>query len=186
MPPPIFRVLVDANVLFPLALCDTLLRAADAGLFQLYWSEAILNELEEALVRKLECSAQAASRRVSAMREFFPASMVSGFEHLIPAMKNDPADRHVAAAAVGAAAQVIATNNLRHFRPEDLPSGIEAQSPDGFLTSLLSLRPQQVMHLLQEQAADLKNPPMTIDELIDGLERSVPGFAAAVRELRER
>lgn len=46
MPPPIFRVLVDANVLFPLALCDTLLRAADAGLYQLYWSDRILGELD--------------------------------------------------------------------------------------------------------------------------------------------
>src|ERR1043165_6899707 len=57
---PIFKVLVDTNVLFPLALCDTLLRAADAGLFQIYWSERIVDELEVTLVRELKCSEQGA------------------------------------------------------------------------------------------------------------------------------
>ncbi|MGQ0507891.1 MAG: PIN domain-containing protein [Myxococcaceae bacterium] len=184
MPMPIFRVLLDANVLFPLALCDTLLRAADADLYQPYWSERVLKELEDALIREMECSETGAKRRVAAMKDYFPAAMVSGYEHLIPAMLNDPGDRHVAAAAVAAGAQVIVTNNLRHFRKEDLPQSIEAQSPDEFLTSLLSLRPQEMMRVLIEQAGDLKNPPMSIDELITGLERSVPIFASSARQHR--
>ena len=39
-----FKVVLDANVLFPFSLRDTLLRAAAEGLFQLYWSESILEE----------------------------------------------------------------------------------------------------------------------------------------------
>jgi hypothetical protein len=40
----------DANVLFPFTLRDTLLRAAEAGVYQLYWSEAILEEVRRNLV----------------------------------------------------------------------------------------------------------------------------------------
>ena len=45
-----FRVLLDANVLFPFTLRDTLLRAGVAGLFQLYWSSEILDETTRNLV----------------------------------------------------------------------------------------------------------------------------------------
>ena len=40
-----FKVVLDANVLFPFSLRDTLLRAAAEGFFQLYWSDEILDEL---------------------------------------------------------------------------------------------------------------------------------------------
>jgi predicted nucleic acid-binding protein len=183
MPRPIFKVVLDTSVLFPLASCDTLLRAADAGLYQLCWSDRILAELERALVRTETCTAEGARRRVSAMRDSFPEALVVGFEPLIGAMRNDPDDRHVAAAAVAAGAQVIVTNNLKHFRSDDLPLGSEAQSAAEFLTALISLRPERMLRLLQEQAADLQNPPMTVDELLDGLARSVADFASAARVL---
>ena len=38
-----FRVVLDANVLFPFTLRDTLLRAAAKGYFQVYWSEQIFS-----------------------------------------------------------------------------------------------------------------------------------------------
>jgi hypothetical protein len=37
-------VVVDANVLFPFTLRDTVLRAATAGFYQLRWSAEILDE----------------------------------------------------------------------------------------------------------------------------------------------
>ena len=36
-----FKVVLDANVLFPFSQRDTLLRAAAEGFFQLYWSDEI-------------------------------------------------------------------------------------------------------------------------------------------------
>jgi hypothetical protein len=39
MIPAPFKVVLDANVLYPFSLRDTLLRAASEGLFQLYWSD---------------------------------------------------------------------------------------------------------------------------------------------------
>lgn len=43
-------VVVHANVLFPLTLRDTMLRAAAAGFYQLRWSAQILDEVERNLV----------------------------------------------------------------------------------------------------------------------------------------
>jgi hypothetical protein len=52
MGPAPFIVVVDANVLYPLTLRDTVLRAAAAGFYQLRWSADILEEMERNLVLK--------------------------------------------------------------------------------------------------------------------------------------
>ena len=46
-------VVLDACVLVPGSLRDTLLRAAEAGLYRLCWSDRILDELRLSLVQKL-------------------------------------------------------------------------------------------------------------------------------------
>jgi hypothetical protein len=50
MVPAPFIVVVDANVLFPLTLRDTVLRAAAADFYQLRWSKEILDQMERNLV----------------------------------------------------------------------------------------------------------------------------------------
>ena len=50
MVPAPFIVLLDANVLFPFSLRDTLLRAAAAGLYRLRWPSRILDETTRNLV----------------------------------------------------------------------------------------------------------------------------------------
>jgi len=157
MIPAPFKVVLDANVLYPFSLRDTLLRAASEGLFQLYWSDQILEEARRSLVK----------------------AMVTGHEPLIAAMKNDEKDKHVVAAAVKAGAQVIVTNNLKHFR--ELPEGIEAQSPDNFLCNVFDLDPDGMVEILREQAAALKKPKRSFEELLDGLSKFVPEFVAALR-----
>jgi PIN domain len=59
-----FVVMVDANVLFPLTLRDTVLRAAAAGFYQLRWSAEILDEMERNLVSSGTMSTDKASRLV--------------------------------------------------------------------------------------------------------------------------
>ena len=53
---------VDANVLFPLTLRDTVLRAAVAGFYQLRWSAEILDEMERNLVSTNTMAADKAAR----------------------------------------------------------------------------------------------------------------------------
>ena len=175
-----FIVIVDANVLFPLTLRDTVLRAAAADYFQLRWTAEILVEMERNLVSTGVMPSSRAARLRAQMERYFPEAMVTGYESLIPAMKNDAKDRHVAAAAVRAGAQVVTTLNLKDFSP--LPDGIEAQSPDEFLCNLFDLDPSGFIALLREQASDLVDPPVSFDELLGRLARPVPDFVEMVRE----
>ena len=77
---------------------------------------------------------------------------------------------------------MVVTNNLRDFVP--LPEGIEAQSPDDFLCNLFDLDPDGFVALLQDQSADLTNPPVSMERLLERLDRAVPEFVQAVRRRR--
>ena len=57
-----FKVVLDANVLFPFSLRDTLLRAAAEGFFQLYWSDEILDETTRNLVGTGTITSEQANR----------------------------------------------------------------------------------------------------------------------------
>jgi len=178
MVPAPFTVVLDANVLFPFTLRDTLLRAAAADFYQVRWSSQILDEMMSNLVSSSIMTEEKALRLRAEVTRVFPEAEVTGYEYLVSAMKNEEKDRHVAAAALKAGAQVIVTSNLRDFA--HLPEGIEAQSPDEFLCSLFDLDPTAFVELLREQAGDLVNPPMTFDELLHRLSRVVPDFVAIV------
>jgi predicted nucleic acid-binding protein len=170
---------VDANVLFPLTLRDTMLRAAAAGLYQLRWTAEILDEMARNLVSSGTMREDKAARLRGVMEKFFPDAEVTGYQTLVPAMQNDPKDRHVAAAAVKTGAQVIVTSNLKDFT--SLPEGLEAQSPDEFLCNLFDLDPGSFVDILRKQAADLTKPPVTFDELLERLARPAPDLVEAVR-----
>jgi predicted nucleic acid-binding protein len=174
-----FKVVLDANVLYPFSLRDTLLRAAAAALFQVYWSDEILEETRRNLVKSAAVPEDSATRLIATMKAAFPEARVTGYESLVASMRNDPKDTHVSAAAVKAGAQVIVTSNLSDF--QDLPEGIEAQSPDEFLGNLFDLDRDCLVDLLREQAAALRRPPRSFEELIAGLAKVVPDFVASVR-----
>lgn len=169
-----FKVVLDANVLFPFSLRDTLLRAAGEGFFQLYWSKEILDETTRNLVGTGRMTNEQSQYLRECMEDAFPEAEVTGYEALIDAMPNHPKDRHVAAAAVKIGAQVIVTSNIKDF--DELPDGIEAQSPDEFLSNLFDLDPDGIVELLQAQAGALRNPPFTFAELLGGLAKTVPEF----------
>lgn len=181
----VFPVVIDACVLFNAPVRDTLLRAAEYGLYRLHWSQQILDETTRNLVasdgRRVARMTQAqADHLEEQLKATFPEAMVQVPANLIAGMKNDPKDRHVAAAACAAHAQVIVTFNLADFAPSDLEEfNIEAQSPDVFLLYLFSLRPNTVVQILLEQASDLTG--LTFDSLLDKLHAHVPNFVAAVK-----
>ncbi|MCB9761265.1 MAG: PIN domain-containing protein [Alphaproteobacteria bacterium] len=178
-----FRVVLDANVLFPFTVRDTLLRAAAMGMFQVYWSEEILAEATRNLLRTGRMNDAQAAHLMAAIRNAFPEAIVQDYQALISSMPNDEKDRHVAAVAVKAGAQVIVTSNLKDFR--SLPDGIEALSPDAFLLDLLDLAPDNMLELLERQANALRRPPVTLSELLTGLGKTVPRFEQQVRGLLE-
>lgn len=173
-----FATLLDACVLYPFTLRDTLLRCAERDLYQPYWSELILKEATRNLVAKGFMDDEKAERLAQHMCAAFPAAMVDDFEDLIPAMKNHEKDRHVAAAAVKAGAKVIVSLNVKDFK--DLPSGYEVQTPDEFLCHLYDLDPDALAAIINEQAGDLKNPPRTTEEIANALAIHAPKFGKTI------
>jgi predicted nucleic acid-binding protein len=177
-----FRVVLDTCVLYPAALANLLLSAADSGLYRLQWSSHILRELEDSLARDRRIGQSAAAKKAQQIRSAFPDAEVTGYESLIAAMTNDPKDRHVVAAAVQSGAQVVVTSNIKDFPSSALAShDVEAQTPDQFLVYLYDLQPDLMVDLVAGVAAKLKNPQMTTNELLQKLEPFAPRFVDRLR-----
>jgi len=170
---------LDANVLFPMILRDTLLRVAAAGCFRAHWSSRILEEMARNLVAQHRITLEQAGRLAAQMGQAFPEAEVDGWEPRQAAMPNDPKDRHVAAAAVQIGAGLIVTANLKDFAI--LPDGLRAIGPDEFLAGRLAAMPAEVIAALRKQAAGYRKPPASLAELLDWLEEDVPRFVKAAR-----
>jgi predicted nucleic acid-binding protein len=180
-----YAAVLDPNVLYPASLRDTLLRFAAAEFYDLLWSERILDEAERNLVTDGRVDESGARRLRNAMTTAFDDAIVPGeaIAALEEAMTNDPKDRHVLAAAVASEAQAVITMNLRDFPAASTePYGIEAQHPDEFLMVLHAMDPDFAVELVRRQAADLKNPPHSVEDVLDMLALTVPTFAAAIRD----
>ena len=180
---PLVAVL-DANVLFPFTLRDTLLRGAAADFYQARWSPEILDEMTRNLVSSDTTTAAKAQRLRRVMERAFPDAEVTGYQRRLDGLKNHPKDQHVVAAALKAGAGVIVTANLKDFVP--LPAGVEAVSPDTFLSRLFESNPQGFVSLLLEQASDLSRPPTSFDQLLEHLEGIAPKCIEAVRAAASR
>jgi hypothetical protein len=59
-----FDIVLDACVLFPAALRDTLLRAADANLYRLHWTAEILEETRRSIVAQQRAPKEQAQRLI--------------------------------------------------------------------------------------------------------------------------
>jgi predicted nucleic acid-binding protein len=177
---------IDANVLWSAPLRDTLLSAAEAGLFRPVWTDQILDEVARTLKeRRPDLDARRIDRTIKIIREEFPEALISGYEPLIPAMTNDEGDRHVLAAAVRSGSTVLITWNTSDFPASACePYGIEIQSPDEFLVELWDSDPDRLLGVLEEQAARLQRPPQTTDQLLATLKRLLPDFVRAVEAHR--
>jgi len=172
-----FPVVLDSCVLYPMYLRDTLLRADEAGLYRVHWSQEILDGALRNLVANQKMQIQQVNRLEVQINRAFPDAMLNVTDRLIPYMDNHEGDRHVLAAALIAKAHVIVTENLKHFPAVVLSQyQVEAQSADQFLTYLHDLFPQEIRQVLQTQASDLKKPPLSVTDLLNVLKTSVPNF----------
>lgn len=176
--------MLDACVLAPSPLFDTLLRLAEADFFSPIWSEEILDETLRTITEKLGVASVAANKRIETMRRTFPGAMTDGFDALIPQLANHPKDRHVLAAAIHVGASVIVTANLKDF-PEVAvsPYAITIVHPDDFLLGLLDSEPDDVISVLRQQREDAQRPTLTVAEFYHALHKTVPHFASAAETL---
>lgn len=174
---------MDACVLVPMPLCDTLLRLAeDPAMYRPLWSKEILRELRNALENKLHLTPEQSQRRIRAMHEAFPEALVKVPSALTRSLVGipDTNDRHVLAAALSGQANAIITLNIRHFPAEFLSQyDILCQSPDDFLIHLFHLNPAQVLEKLDAQASAIRQGR---PQIISRLRKLVPTFIAVLDE----
>ena len=180
-----YAAVLDANVLVPGALCDTLLRLAEDGFYRPLWSQRILLEVRDAVLRiRPELPIERVQHRVDTMARVFEDATVTGWEQVAAGLDlPDPDDRHVLAAAITGGAQAIVTFNLTDFPETALTArGLQARHPDDFLLDQLDLFPSRVLEVLHEQAEALSAPATDLAGVLTMLHRlGVPNFAEAVR-----
>jgi predicted nucleic acid-binding protein len=176
-------VVLDANVLFPASLRDTLLRTAKEGLYRLQCTEEIIEEVHRNLVRKGVITEHQAQRLKENIRYYFAESFITHHRPLIDSMPINTKDRHVLAAAIAGRADIIVTNNLKDFPPNILtPFEIRAKSSDEFLVEMFSLSPETMVSIVRKQAKALHSPPKTVFEILSSLTLHAPTFVDLVQK----
>ncbi len=185
-----FAAILDACVLVPVTLSDTLLRIAERGIYRPLWSQRILTETRSAITAvHPDIDVHRVDARLHAMNENFEDACVEGWQSLVDGLfLPDPEDRHVLAAAIRGRADVIVTANLADFPSAVLATyEITAISPDEFLLDQLDLAPRTVLATLREQAAATKRPPQALTDMREALRRGgAPEHADATYELLTR
>ena len=180
----LLAVVLDADVLVPILSCDLLLSCFDHDLYQPVVTRRILDEVEHSLAVDF-----AHLDRDFIVRRVRQVSAALAF-HTQP----DPAvtdavagvnakDRHVAAIALAARADLVVTNDKRLRREiEALDSPVRAVSSDEFIVGLYQVDPDQVVAVLDAMVTKRTRRPITRTELVAALAGSFPRFAAETRQ----
>jgi predicted nucleic acid-binding protein len=150
------------------------------------WSTDILRELRENLIAKFKVSPEKADGLLAAMAMAVKDAEVKNYDGLCSTIQlPDPDDRHVLEAAIQGKAQVIVTENIRHF-PKDVLAkfGIEVQKPDDFLVSLYDLYASEVLDAVRFCQESKKDPQRTWAEQLQYFRKS--GLTKFAQRLESR
>jgi predicted nucleic acid-binding protein len=179
-----FVVVLDANVLFPFRIRDVLLTFAQEGLFRARFTNHILDEWTRSLIsRKPQLGASVLAQEMALRREF-DECIVTGYEPLIAGLSlPDKDDRHVLAAAIRCSAQIIVTENHKHFPASTLEDyDLETVGADDMLANTFDLFPKGGAKALKKVRARYRNPPMTPSEFLFDLTKcGLSKLSAAAR-----
>jgi PIN domain len=174
----------DACVLYSSFLRDFLVRLAihgkRHGVFRAKWTGRIHSEWMRAVPRQrpdLHRSTLSRTRRL--MDQHVLGCRVRGYERWERRLTlPDPDDRHVLAAALACAADVIVTFNTSDFPPSILmPFRVATATPDQLLHSLMDSG--IVVAAAAEHRASLTRPTLSAVEYLDALRRSGSPATAA-------
>jgi predicted nucleic acid-binding protein len=131
-----FTALIDSSVLYSSTITAIILEVAKERTFRAMWSESIHEEwIRNGLKNRSDLTLEQLTKRRETMDASIPDCLVHGYEGIAASLKlPDPNDNHVLAAAIKGRADVIVTQNLKHFPAEDLANyDLEAQDADSFL-----------------------------------------------------
>jgi hypothetical protein len=172
-----YRVFLDACVLANFGVCDLLLRLSERPrLIVPHWSEEVLAEVHRTHLGPLGWPPAVADSFQREIRKSFHEACISGYEDLIPTLKNDEKDRHILAGAIRGGCPLIVTFNLKHFPPDALaPWSIHASHPQDYLLVLYDMEPKQVIRCLGEIAGRRK---IELEDQLIRLGHVLPKFSA--------
>jgi predicted nucleic acid-binding protein len=183
-----YTALLDACVLYPIAIADSLISIASAGLFAAKWSIKI----EEEWMRNLEANRPDLKGkldiRLEKMRKAVPDWEVlqEAWQPLICAITlPDIDDRHVLAAAIAGHADCIVTTNLKDFPTSQVSDvhKIEVLHPDRFILHQWDLNPIAVISAFKRMRARWKKPEKTAEEFVQAIDKN--GLSATASRLKE-
>jgi hypothetical protein len=186
-----FTAIVDSCVLFSPLKRNLILSLAEAELFRVRWSIRILDETETAMSTYLGdkgCAdaSERASRARQAMCRAFDDAMVDDYEGLYTDIGKlpDENDRHVIAAAIKCRADIIVTENLKHFPRGVLAQyGMEGKSADEFIADAIDLNTSLAIAAVRTMRLRLNRPEKTSEALLLDLEKI--GLTLTADQLRE-
>ncbi len=180
------RAVLDACILFPAPLRDFLMHLALLDVFEARWTEEIHDEWMRNVLRiRPDLTIKQLTRTKNLMNSHVRDCLVTNYGKIIYTLiLPDENDRHVLAAAIRCKADLILTFNLRDFPYAILSKyGIEAISPDVFLSELFETKADDINLAFERQLKSLKNPPKTREELSNTLEAN--GLRETVIKLRK-
>lgn len=163
------RILLDACVLYPTIMRETLLRAAKIGAFEPLWSARILEEWRRAAAKHSVQQAQIAGVEIALIRANWPNAEIA-VANPDGLWLPDENDIHVLASAIHGNADVIMTLNLKDFPTRILSShGIIRRDPDSFLVEFARENPSKMKRVardIQQAAEQHSGEPKDIRKLL--------------------
>jgi predicted nucleic acid-binding protein len=182
-----YTAVLDACVLYQLAIADSLMSIAVTGLFAAKWT----TKIEEEWIGSLEndrpdLKGRLGSRRDD-MREAVPdwEILEAAWISIAGSLKlPDPNDVHVLAAAIAGHADCIVTRNHQDFPGSILAAhGINVIDPDQFIVNQWDLENVPVMAAFKGMRARRKKPTENVEDFARTLERN--GLPVTAQKIRE-
>jgi predicted nucleic acid-binding protein len=181
-----YTALLDACVLYPVAMTDALLSLATAGFFAAKWTAKIEEEWIRAIERQRPDLIGRLNTRRDSMRDAIPDWEVpaSAWTHLVDRIHlPDTDDRHVLAAAIAGHADCIVTSNLKDFPVSILAAhGIEVIDPDTFIINQWDLDPITAIAAFKRMRTRRKKPLSSPEDFAYAME--VGGLPITADRLR--
>lgn len=182
------RAVLDADIVFSRVLHELMGRlATGARLFDLIWSEELLDEAKSSLMKRKGLSADAAQAWVGHMRREFPNGGVdlAGVPRDLDlaSMTRDPGDVHVCSLVIAGSVDLLFTFDRGYLKEPLREHGVEVPDIDRFLIAQCKEQPQAMARIVEAQA-EVWSGGRPLEELLVAFERAnVPGFASALRSL---
>ena len=172
-------VFIDADALYRRAPSLAVVGGAESGLYELRFTEKVMDEANKALVKEGVMDQNQADNRANAIQRHVPDALSPPGKEPAENLVNDQGDAHVASAAIDAKANKIITFNVKDYKANELKErGIQVMNVDDFLCDVAEKNPEGVKALLQKM---YENARAGFEKFVKGFEKSgCPEFAKKV------